>query len=119
MAGKSNKKFKWRCAVAGCGHVWVAMPLARRAEKSGCPQCVWKRMSRGRKHPSLAVGRPDMLAEWDEEKNTLLASEVSCGSDKKVWWLCKVCGNSWQASVSARVRAGTGCPKRHKKDGLE
>jgi hypothetical protein len=38
--------------------------------------------------PSLADGRPDLLTEWDEERKDFLAGKVSCGSNKKVWWVC-------------------------------
>ncbi|MBR5677410.1 MAG: hypothetical protein IKX20_04655 [Paludibacteraceae bacterium] len=37
-----------------------------------------------------------------------LPEEISQGSDKKVWWKCKL-GHSWIASISSRQR-GRGCP---------
>ena len=53
--------------------------------------------------------RPDLVKEWDYEKNyPLTPKEVSFGSDKKVWWKCPL-SHSWRASISKRTN-GTGCP---------
>ena len=36
---------------------------------------------------SLAEARPDLAKEWNYEKNgDLKPEDVSCGSNKKVWW---------------------------------
>jgi hypothetical protein len=105
----SAKKFKWRCSDAACGHVWDAKPYLRSKGGTQCPECA-RSGSKKRYHPSLAHGRPDLAAEWDDEKNSLLVTEVSCGSDKKIWWLCKLYGGSWQAVVGVRVLQGTACP---------
>ena len=36
---------------------------------------------------SLAEARPDLAKEWNYEKNgDLKPKDVSCGSNKKVWW---------------------------------
>jgi hypothetical protein len=99
----SAKKFKWRCSDAACGHVWDAQPR-NRSSGTECTECA------SRKLPSLAHGRPDLAAEWDAEKNEFLATEVSCGSHKKGWWLCKLCGGSWQAAVGHRALKGSSCP---------
>jgi len=54
---------------------------------------------------------PELLEEWNYEKNNSLnPKEVTCGSKKKVWWKCKKCGNEWEATPSNRIK-GTGCPK--------
>ena len=65
----------------------------------------------------LVTKRPDLLSEWDYEKNGDLRPEmVAVGSNKKVWWKCLCCGHEWQASVHNRSRSdksrkrGTGCP---------
>lgn len=61
------------------------------------------------KSGSLKELRPDLVQEWNYEKNGhLLPSMFSLGSDQKVWWKCSVCGNIWRASIGHRVN-GTGC----------
>lgn len=56
----------------------------------------------------LATTHPDLVKEWDYEKNDLKPTDVTAGSAKKVWWKCQN-GHSWQASVVNRAK-GTGCP---------
>ena len=55
---------------------------------------------------------PELMQEWDIEKNSsigLYPDKITCGSSKKVWWLCKKCGHSWCAIPRSR-KDGTGCP---------
>ena len=53
---------------------------------------------------------PELLKEWDFEKNKGLdPSKVSFGTHLKVWWKCKN-GHSWQSIVSNRTRLGRSCP---------
>ena len=57
----------------------------------------------------LATVNPMLAKEWHPTKNdNLQMFEVSCGSNKLVWWKCKE-GHEWQAKVSDRMR-GNGCP---------
>ena len=57
----------------------------------------------------LATVNPQLASEWHPTKNgDLLPSQVTAGSDKKVWWLCTK-GHEWPAKVSQR-HAGSGCP---------
>ena len=47
--------------------------------------------------PTLAERFPELAMEWDYEKNGVLTPEnVSYGSNKKVWWICPKCGQSYQ-----------------------
>ena len=58
---------------------------------------------------SVADRFPELLEEWNYEKNDMLPSEVPCGSDYYAWWICKKCRNEWQTRVSHRVKEH-GCP---------
>lgn len=59
---------------------------------------------------SLATEVPALAAEWDYAKNApLTPAHVTFGSGQKAWWLCPVCGNSWQAVIGSRA-SGVGCP---------
>ena len=57
---------------------------------------------------SLAEVKPELVAQW-ARINEFSPSDVSYGSNKKVWWVCEK-GHTWQASVKNRVLAGSGCP---------
>ena len=53
---------------------------------------------------------PELLDEWDYEKNTKLPSEISKTSKYKVWWICRICGNSWQIATYNKIyNPGNGC----------
>ena len=54
---------------------------------------------------------PELVAQWDKEKNTEDASSVSAKDrQKKCYWKCPKCEYEWVASVSSRVRAAYKCP---------
>lgn len=99
----SNKKVWWNCEK---GHEWQARP-SYRARGQGCPICANKRVLQG--YNDLATTNPNLMKEWNYEKNGNLTPQmVSKGSGKKVWWKGN-CGHEWQASVNKRAY-GTGCP---------
>lgn len=101
----SGKKVWWQCEK---GHEWTTAISARTGEKHGsCPICSGRQVLSG--YNDLATTHPHLLEEWDYAKNIdLQPTNVTKGSDKKVFWLCKK-GHSWKAAVSSRI-AGNGCP---------
>ena len=49
-------------------------------------------------------------SQWDEEKNGALhPSNVTAGSNRRVWWRCEK-GHSYRAVIAQRVQRGDGCP---------
>lgn len=57
----------------------------------------------------LATLRPDIASQWDKDRNDgILPSDVTCGSEKKIWWKCSL-GHSWKTVVYSRTE-GRGCP---------
>jgi very-short-patch-repair endonuclease/DNA-directed RNA polymerase subunit RPC12/RpoP len=62
----------------------------------------------------LCSSNPDLVSEWDFKNNTdnkiRRPWQYTANSHKKVYWICKSCRNSWQASIDSRNR-GNGCPK--------
>jgi len=58
---------------------------------------------------SLYKNYPELIKEWNVEKNGLLTPEkISKSSGIKVWWKCSK-GHEWEAPPHNRVR-GAGCP---------
>lgn len=98
-----------------CGYEWQASPNNRK-RGIGCPCCS------GRVPKTvindLATLYPELLNEWDYERNTELdPRKVLPKSGKHAWWVCSVCGNHWESEIRSRVN-GHGCPqcgKRRKK----
>lgn len=55
------------------------------------------------------IDNAELMAEWHWERNTDVApSQLTLGSNKKVWWKCGK-GHEWQAKINSR-NDGRGCP---------
>lgn len=102
VTAHSNKKVWWKCKM---GHSWYANP-DNRSRGYDCPVCSGHTVLAGVN--DLETLNTELAAEWDYEKNTLLPSQVTVFSEKKVWWRCKK-GHSWQTSVATRS-TGRNCP---------
>jgi hypothetical protein len=109
VTASSNIQVWWLCSD---DHVWRA-PVYSRKSGRGCPSCSGNRVIVG--VTDLGSVRPDVALEWDVAMNTSLTpSDVSAGSNRKVWWRCAA-DHSWSASVVSRV-SGSGCGKCHGND---
>lgn len=102
LTAGSNKKVGWICLVDQ-RHRWDAV-VASRATGSGCPFCAGRRVLPG--DNDLATTHRELAAQLEEPS---LATTLGAGSNKKVWWRCAV-GHRWEAKVTSRAHAGTGCP---------
>lgn len=98
----SAQKFWWKCKN---GHEWQTQ-VSVRTRGNNCPYCAGLRILTG--YNDLATLRPDLLKEWDYEKNEIVPERIGTGSEKKVWWKCNN-GHSYLSSIGAR-NSGTGCP---------
>ena len=98
----SSKKVWWQCKN---GHEWE-VSINNRSRGRGCPYCAGKKVGEDN---NLAVLNPDLAAEWHADNNhPLTPTDVTTGSDKKVWWQCKN-GHEWEATIGGRSQ-GHGCP---------
>lgn len=71
---------------------------------------IWEHYIDTEKENSIAIKKPELLAEWHPTKNGQLKPEyIQFGSNKRLWWKCLKCGCEWQATASNRTR-GKGCP---------
>ena len=99
----SHKAVWWQC---GQGHEWKTQ-IKSRVEGAGCPVCTNRVVVSG--FNDLGTLAPELAGQWHPDKNgELLASQVSTGSTRKVWWRCTR-GHEWQAAVYSRME-GRGCP---------
>ena len=61
----------------------------------------------------LATMYPEIARQWDDERNApLTPKDVSYGSHRSVYWICRACDvpHSWEASVYSRTCQNNGCP---------
>lgn len=109
----SGHKVMWNCSE---GHEDYLAIIYNRSRDKGCPKCAPEKAFKSRrrtdlaKKPSLAKARPDLLLEWDFEKNLINPDEITAGSKSLVWWKCVVDSNEWRSTIDNRNR-GRNCPK--------
>lgn len=63
---------------------------------------------------SLAATFPELLKEWDYERNSKIGFEpesISALSSKKVHWICSKCNHRWRKEVRLRTTFNYGCKK--------
>ncbi len=99
----SGKMVWWKCIQ---GHEYEQR-VSHRIKGSSCPYCCNQKTLVGVN--DLASTNPELLKEWDYEKNNRNPTQVRGGSSKKVWWRCSL-GHSYEMSVGNRTRQKCGCP---------
>lgn len=102
----SEKKVWWLCPK--CGHSWLTTVNNRTNDGRGCIVCTGRVAT---PHSNLLVACPSLCAEWDHSKNKVPPTEFTRCSNKKVWWVCSVCGYNYCSSIWGRVVRGRGCSK--------
>ena len=74
--------------------------------QKGCRKCTNRDVAN---HNSLTYNYPELMKEWDYEKNTLNPKGLVFGTPKKVWWRCSK-NHSWKTSINLRTSRNTSCP---------
>ena len=117
LAASSNTKGAWRCGF--CGHRWTAVVTSRtRTHRTGCPQCAREAGRTKTRQPSISVGAPNLIPEWDRKANETYGwhpDQITLASHKQVHWVvhdeCKLgLVYRWQASTDSRTRSNCGSP---------
>ena len=101
----TSKKVWWICPKGHSYHMAISLRTNKK-NMCGCHYCSGHRVLNG--YNDLATTNPELIKEWDYEKNDISPTEVSKGSNKRVYWICSKCGNKWQATINSRTR-GNGC----------
>lgn len=114
FAPHSNETVGWVCSK--CGNKWSTMINSRTGSHgTGCPKCSPREMRavqitrKIEETGSLADLYPELMEEWDYEKNDIDPKTLLPGSKEEVYWICKKCGNRWKATVVKRALNGHGC----------
>ncbi|MDC0343650.1 zinc-ribbon domain-containing protein [bacterium] len=103
---KSAQSVWWKCKK---GHSWKAKIGNRTGRGSGCPYCA-PTNSKAAADNNLVITHPDLMEEWDWDKNTTLdPKKLKSGSTAKPHWRCAF-GHEWTAAIYSRA-SGRGCPK--------
>ena len=101
----SNVKIHWICKK--CGYRWQSIASSRAKQNgAGCPVCAGRAVKQG--YNDLCTTHPELAQEWNYIKNDVFPTEITAGSNKKVWWKCPN-EHEWKAVIRSRA-SGVGCP---------
>ncbi len=102
----SKTKVWWICAK---GHEFEQSVVGRTKHPLSCPICSGQRVVKGIN--DLESRYPNVAKEWNYPKNgNIVPTNITWGSNKKVWWKCVKCRHEWWAVVSDRTSNHNGCP---------
>lgn len=110
MIPHSTKKIWFICPN---NHSYCAKICNRLSNHTDCPYCAGKKVIIGvndLKTWCIQNNRQDILDEWDYSKNTVTPENISQGSGKKVWFICKN-GHEYQQYLFNKTGKITGCPR--------
>ena len=102
----SNKVVWWICKK---NHSY-SQSIHSKTKGIGCPICNNKLVLKG--YNDLATTNPELLDEWNYNKNNLnniTPFNITKGAEKKVWWLCPKCNQSYECFAYSKKK-GVGCP---------
>ena len=107
-----NATTKVRIHYSKCGHEHPeGEGVTPHGYKTGydCGICNGKIVVEG--DNDLATKRPELAKEWHPTKNgNLKPTQVTCGCNRNVWWLCPDCGYEWETKVYNRTSHNNNCP---------
>lgn len=106
IAYGTNRKVWW---LGKCGHEYE-MPVSDRtsSKHANCPYCSGHRLLKG--FNDIATTNPELVEEWDYEKNSIKPTELTIGTHKRVWFICPF-GHSYKSQPFMRVgKYHQGCP---------
>ena len=106
---RSGKKLKWQCSH-NSEHTWFVSPHYRlkTTPDSGCPQCSRSKRWVNNPPPRKLVRdeHPEILHEAVDSD---AVGALSCGSGKKVRWVCQEYGHEYTMAVRKKVSEQS-CP---------
>jgi len=100
----NQSKVWWICSTCGFEH---EASISEKT-KGSCKRCVGRFVDETN---SLLSLKPEVCKEWCYDRNELGPEKYTARSQKKVWWVCSICGFEWEATVNHRTVAESGCPK--------
>ncbi|MFF2531519.1 zinc-ribbon domain-containing protein [Brevibacillus sp. NPDC058079] len=112
-----NAKVWWVCPERKHEYQSAPVDRTRKDNPTNCPYCANKKASEDN---CLAVLFPDLLKEWDYEKNgSITPYNIVPGREAKTWWLCPAKGHSYRASPYIRTTTDRGCPYCNNREACE
>ena len=104
VLGGGHKTFWWQCEH---GHEWQKR-VYYMLQNPECPYCANKMLLKG--FNDLESKYPELLNDWNYEKNLTLPSEILCSAKEKFWWKCKD-GHDYKMNIHDKLSLNGCCPK--------
>lgn len=103
---RSTYKASWKCSI--CEYTWEAKISSRVDSKYQlCPKCsIAKRGEQKHKRALLnsgAITDPQLISEWDYERNTRGPEDYTPMSNENVYWICSKCTYQFKAKINNRT----------------
>ncbi len=114
--GKRSEVKVWWICPHGHEH-YQQTPRYKASRNLGCPKCNVELRNKARnlelikQKGSIADTHPELILEWDYERNDILPQSILPGSHTKVWWKCKYCEKSFYMNPNSRTTLNYGCPE--------
>ena len=100
VSASLSKNYWWYCEEHDC-HYKFSVRAMLAENRLGCEACEKCRISIGKNYPEL-------LDEWDYNKNSLSPFEVSAHNVAYVWWKCSL-GHSYKTQANDKTSRGASC----------
>ncbi len=101
----SGQKVWWLCDNGVLSvHEWEST-IDSRSKNVNCPYCTGRKVCLDN---CLATNRPQLIDEWDFEKNKKTPYDFTTHSNQKIWWICSK-GHKWESHINSRSK-DVGCP---------
>jgi hypothetical protein len=97
VTSMSDKSIWWKCKN---GHSWCAR-VHSRSKGSGCPICSNNYIISGEN--DLATTNPEIIKNWDYDKNTVSPHEISSKKQISIWLKCDQ-GHSYKTSLKLLIK---------------
>jgi len=127
----SDEKLWWRCPECGEEFLEEARVMVNKKIKNLCPnrknhkdwidtEEFYKRTKKKyseknktitSRNKKLDIKYPQVLCQWDWDKNITTPDKVQKYDDILIWWKCSKCGHSWQETPFNRISYHENCPK--------
>ena len=96
VSANTTKKYWWICKN---GHEHFTSVNSKTRGRRSCIYCSGKKVDHNN---SLLIIEPDVAKYWDYKKNELIPNNVSCSTNKSVWWNCDK-GHNYKRGIKARI----------------
>lgn len=105
MTNGMDRKVNWICK--DCGSDYISAICYRSIRSHGCHYCSGMKVNHTNSLESL---RPDLLKEWNFNKNIdVTPDKVTIGNSLKVWWKCNKCKSEYDMRINHKA-TGINCP---------